>query len=500
MRRRCRRGKPCGESCISRGFYCDIELGQPVSPPLSQMRNRIKERPKGIPETRRKIDGVLNNMVNHYEGWVNLRKNDPLSSDSVKQQIREKERKIDEAKKKAIDMAKSLPAIERAEVMRQISSREAEAMKIYLDKKDVKSVIKSIASDIKERRRLNQSVDELENRISKIVPLIAKGREGQVLYPVARALGIVPEARIKPKENSFDGVSKIGSTVLANFRSFEKLSASLNELEKSHKKIEEELSRFSLVPGRKARLQRELREVERNMMSEYQKLAQGMQILRNEMLKTNLSMEQINEVLDGIKFFRGRGSADAKQVVTEFIAMFNGKGFLPIEGVSPSDVAPVRRISRAADRSEANTATGEIRLRAFSREAAFHEFAHMVEGLNTGLNRDLINWRDQRAFNRGEARNQIQPFVRPEGNIQSATRGQLPVFRLNQLDPARSFDNGELAVADKFISPYMGKVYKSGPTEVLSMAMEHFSNPSSMATFYRAHPDLFRLVVGLSFS
>ena len=66
------------------------------------------------------------------------------------------------------------------------------------------------------------------------------------------------------------------------------------------------------------------------------------------------------------------------------------------------------------------------------------------------------------------------------------------------------------AFLDKYKDAYMGKVYdmfdydysyikgKINPSEVLTMSIQEFADPSLMGKLYRTHPDLFELVVGMS--
>lgn len=59
---------------------------------------------------------------------------------------------------------------------------------------------------------------------------------------------------------------------------------------------------------------------------------------------------------------------------------------------------------------------------------------------------------------------------------------------------------GEVGLRGKYIDPYMGKVYGRGnpSTEIINVSIESFSNPESMSRLYRAHPELFKIIVGLS--
>ena len=60
------------------------------------------------------------------------------------------------------------------------------------------------------------------------------------------------------------------------------------------------------------------------------------------------------------------------------------------------------------------------------------------------------------------------------------------------------YDDDEIAYPGKYIDPYVGKVYKEngGPTEVLSMGIQHFSTPEDMMSLYEQDPEHFFLTIG----
>lgn len=64
-----------------------------------------------------------------------------------------------------------------------------------------------------------------------------------------------------------------------------------------------------------------------------------------------------------------------------------------------------------------------------------------------------------------------------------------------ELDPEHHFGRDEKAKADKFPSPYCGKIYKSGDTEIVSMGVEYmFNNPRKFA---RNDPEYFEFIYNL---
>lgn len=101
----------------------------------------------------------------------------------------------------------------------------------------------------------------------------------------------------------------------------------------------------------------------------------------------------------------------------------------------------------------------------------FHEMAHHIEYSNHNIAQIAADWRDSRAT--GKPR------------------------KLNKLDPKKNYDDKEVAVPDKFIDPYVGKVYPRITTEVISMGVEHLSSPGKMAELYAVDKEHFLLTVGI---
>lgn len=108
------------------------------------------------------------------------------------------------------------------------------------------------------------------------------------------------------------------------------------------------------------------------------------------------------------------------------------------------------------------------------RRTLFHEVSHHIEAENDELRQIAVNWRNSRASS-----------LKPQ--------------KLNEIEDL-PYDDSEMAVPDKFITPYVGKIYgndvNSGETEVLSMGIERFSAPILMHYFYRADPEHFHLILG----
>lgn len=55
----------------------------------------------------------------------------------------------------------------------------------------------------------------------------------------------------------------------------------------------------------------------------------------------------------------------------------------------------------------------------------------------------------------------------------------------------------ERAYPDKFINPYVGKIYESDSTEVVSMGLQCLANPQSLTHLAQHDPDHFKLILGI---
>lgn len=244
------------------------------------------------------------------------------------------------------------------------------------------------------------------------------------------------------------------------------------------------------------------------------KLESTMEDIRRDMLKTSLTDGEVNGLLKGVRFDvkdSSGGAGQARGHMREFVKMFNGLGFSEVAGEGKNGVG--RSINRVtvsnnnSERAHAEPERGLITLRPgttpSNKQTNFHEMAHMIESQRPWLRSALEKWRDDRAFSRDD----IPKFLTTHdgkpmpvtGYAVGADGRQIPIIRLNNVVP--NYDKEEVAVADRFINPYMGKIYRHGlGTEVLSVAVEHFSSPDQMSKLYLSHPELFSIVAGLSSS
>jgi len=76
--------------------------------------------------------------------------------------------------------------------------------------------------------------------------------------------------------------------------------------------------------------------------------------------------------------------------------------------------------------------------------------------------------------------------------VEKRTGGEI-ARKLKNIEPNLGYAPSEIARPDKFLSPYMGKIYRDGSTEILSMGLQMFyQNPIKLA---REDPDYFDFIL-----
>lgn len=104
------------------------------------------------------------------------------------------------------------------------------------------------------------------------------------------------------------------------------------------------------------------------------------------------------------------------------------------------------------------------------RTTLWHEMGHWIEH-NNPLVRGMIKaWFERR------------------------TKGEKPVS-LKKLFPNAGYSAKEVVLRDKFLHPYMGKIYSSGSTEILSMGMEYLSSPEGSGELAAKDPDMMAFIL-----
>jgi len=105
------------------------------------------------------------------------------------------------------------------------------------------------------------------------------------------------------------------------------------------------------------------------------------------------------------------------------------------------------------------------------KRVIFHEFGHAIEYERRGEYGDFcLDFIKKRATGRPE--------------------------KLSKLTGFSDYDDDEVAYPDKFIDEYVGKVYPTKATEVLSTGLEHFVSAAKMVELYKADKEHFYLTIG----
>jgi hypothetical protein len=264
----------------------------------------------------------------------------------------------------------------------------------------------------------------------------------------------------------------------------------LRKYEKLQAAIKERLNDPNITGAERAKLAEQLYRMTSLKNSANDKLYKAMISLRQDMLNTPLTKAQIDQALARIEFVKGPGIAAVRNDVTEYIKMFNGRG---VSDVADAKNVPLYKVIMTKDRASADLNNGRITTGG-DKTTTFHEITHLVEGQRQWMVDFAKNWMRERAFSEGEVADKKLPYV------SARMVDNKPVYPLNQLANGLYKPN-EVAYADTFLDPYMGKVYdgkNQDSTEVWTMALQHFANPGDMVKLFHHHPDLFEVGVGLA--
>jgi SPP1 gp7 family putative phage head morphogenesis protein len=218
--------------------------------------------------------------------------------------------------------------------------------------------------------------------------------------------------------------------------------------------------------------------------------AKEMAILRKETLKTTVTDKQIKERLDSIPFTNQK-KADRLKVrseVEEFAKIFNGGGVtVKSEGALDGQISKVKLGTSRAN----NNWKGEILvpfadpqnsyMELLSKQTVFHEIGHSLETSRKANLNMAVNWRTSRVTSNAPTKTKVK-------KAWTLSEGVLP---------------------DEFITPYVGRPYRSRnrgykqgftdtATEVISMGVEHFASPELMFRLYSVDPDHFHMILSLT--
>jgi SPP1 gp7 family putative phage head morphogenesis protein len=242
--------------------------------------------------------------------------------------------------------------------------------------------------------------------------------------------------------------------------------------------------------------------------------------IKEKMLETSLTDVQVDKFANQVNIsssFTGSEQAQIKSIFREYIRLFNGAGFTEAANGVPAanTVGKARRASCTFWKGKFSTSVN--RQGVVNKSTTFHEITHIVEVANPKLNKYMNEWKFNQAFGeRGatkvskELRDKFMAKPRSPSSWEMTEKLEKPVYTLRSITGNTGYRSSEVAFLDKYKDAYMGKVYdmfdydysyikgKINPSEVLTMSIQEFADPSLMGKLYRTHPDLFELVVGMS--
>jgi hypothetical protein len=225
------------------------------------------------------------------------------------------------------------------------------------------------------------------------------------------------------------------------------------------------------------------------------KARRAMGELFEAMKQTPMTDKEVKATVDRIDLKQWGTKRDLKKQVksdvSDFVRMFNGKGFTATENGYPW----LQEIAPDVNGRGYNQGGRFIAVRVQNTGNLWHEMMHTVEAQRPWMVEAAQEW----AANRADDLPTANKLLKLRG-MESGTRRGKPVFRLADIVSESNYANHEIAWSDDYLSPYMGKVYDSGDaTEVWTMAVETIaSGRAGMVRLHSKHPDLFRMLVGLS--
>jgi hypothetical protein len=291
--------------------------------------------------------------------------------------------------------------------------------------------------------------------------------------------------------------------------------------EKIRQRIELIKSGEDRNPGwikRRLRLSTALMRLSKRRGDAEQRLEAKMEGIREEMLKTKLSEKEIFRLTNSVSISNPPGAkkstpqeiAETRKHLEEFVRMFNGKGLTEIMAGESDFRSQLAYLNlNPSQRAHAITNTGFITTNG-NKQTLFHEIGHIVEAQRPWLRDHAERWRNVRAFTlaRAQADPETQKLVGGGSNAPvpyslqkvASTGQETPVYKFKDMIALRDhgYKEDEIGFVHRYMSPYLGKIYNSGITEVISMTSEYFAAPHLMAYLYKRHPDLFALGVGLA--
>lgn len=316
---------------------------------------------------------------------------------------------------------------------------------------------------------------------------------------------ITDTSKVKTTDAKVEELVKLGNEAIGRHKEIEEGLRVFKEINRAKEKIDEERKKLGgLSVVRKLQLKkRRLELLAQEVKAEF-KLMRAMEGLREEMLVPKVSQDLLNRLVGRVSI-TGIDEANLGRVqgaLMEFARMFNGRGLgdMPVkESGTGERLREIARVpsSKGNPRPYAIPAVGAVFLpNNASKSEIFHEIGHILESQSSSTLKFSEKWRNDKALSTEEIR-KIYPGI-PVSNVQAAAGISLPAVKLLYMEPEFYKDPREVALVDKYMNRYLGKVYPGGGTEVISIAIESFADSGGMSTLAKSHPDLFAYVVGMS--
>ena len=351
--------------------------------------------------------------------------------------------------------------------------------------------------------------DGSERSLKDLERLYGKARNITVTTPkpkpVAKPVGF--ERRLV--DSSPDQLRKDGRALMNEVGEFN--TAKLKKLNDNFRSAAAK-SGSNLKPELADKLQADFEKAKNEYLNYRGQILQKFEKLKNKMLETPLSQSQIDGFVKNTKIttWQAAQKTQIRGYLSEYIRMFNGNGFI----AAPNGVPPITKIGKAQRASNSywkgqmSTSGGRNYV---SKSTTFHEITHSVEVMNPKLNNYMNEWK----FNKGFTdKTKIQEVIHKKKALASSGASDLakkkPVYKLKDITHI-NYDAREKAFVDKYLDPYMGKIYEPDnfvkrfgidgspeASEVLTMTVQQFADVENMPRVLADHPDLFELIVGMS--
>jgi hypothetical protein len=195
------------------------------------------------------------------------------------------------------------------------------------------------------------------------------------------------------------------------------------------------------------------------------RLTSQYQQLRDAIVKHHGMAKKDAEALTSLTKYEqslGSYSKSVKSYHKEFLQLTGGKSITSIETIGKNEA-----------RAYAIASIGYINVGSKAKKETFyHEAAHHMEFESPKLKQAANDWMRSKATSNNPK-------------------------KLSELTGIKAYSKDEVALPDKFADPYVGKIYKDGSTEVLSMGIEHFVSAKSMNQLREKDKRHFDFTVGV---